>query len=543
MTNRRTKSSPNTNIESDRRYTKLAYLTLVVFTLAAAAFAVLQGLHPSRATDLFWQVRTGQLILASGPPHHDIFTWTRFGKEWCVNEWMFFAALALVCRTGIGNIWYLHVALLCLIGATLFLCCALISKCKSLSLCLSAIILTAMSPFLAPRPQMATYILLTSTCAISVLFIQGKASRAHLVGLVPLFAFWANVHQGVVVGVALLLIQALRGIQLQDRAAGKALALTALACLAATLLTPYGIGLYKLIAVTLAQPAAMQVNEWRPHLPSASPSDISFAFLWLVALAGIVISKSKQSLWEAALLAVFVIEGYLHYRNMPISAIIIGIVLWEPIQSVVASLNSQKVPLAVRLALAAGVACILLSSALPPGIYLIGHSQAAIEEECIGYDRFPWEAVHFLDYEKIPGGLRQYNDYPIGGMLGYARPQQLVFLDSRADICDGPLIANVLKIMNPAQMKQPLTPDEVAFVRSYDFDDAIVTAPRLAAYLAGQPDWSLIYVHHIGPVFDTSRANAWIFFRNRPQFAALIARARSDWAAHNHGQMPTTPAS
>lgn len=514
-------------------------------------------MFPSRGTDFFWQLRTGQQILVSGPPHHDPFTWTRLGKEWRVNEWLFFGLLALAFRDcgGLSGVFWLYLALLSTLGITLFICIERACKSLGFSLLLSSLALAALCPYLAPRPQLISYIFLAITCAVSSAIMEEDLPAVVGAGLVPMFALWSNLHQGVVIGVAILVIQAMRGISPARRRSGAILAMVAGACLTMTLVTPYGVGLYKLIMNTLTQPAAMQVDEWRPYVPQTTPADIALIILCLLAATGIALRRSSEILWELALLLIFLVEAYCHARNIPLAVIVMSVALWKPIQVVVLhcfpctalkTCDFDSKPASSRRATLVGLKLILgafgayaiLGVTIPSALILIGSGGANLKYSCVGYDRFPWEAVSFLNYENFPVGLRQYNDYPLGGMLGYARPKQLVFIDSRADICDGELLREVLSITNPDRMREPLTRDETSFIGRWDFDDAIVTAPRLAFYLACQPDWSLVYVHHIGPVFDRDHANAWIFVRRRHRFVQLIEKGRLDWSMRHHGVFP-----
>src|SRR3954452_7510426 len=62
------------------RYTLLAGLLL--------AFVGLVILLAPTDPDVWWHLRNGQLILDSGVPHSDVFSFTAYGRIWIVHEWL-----------------------------------------------------------------------------------------------------------------------------------------------------------------------------------------------------------------------------------------------------------------------------------------------------------------------------------------------------------------------------------------------------------------------------------------------------------------------
>src|SRR5215211_1914720 len=50
---------------------------------------VVYALEPSIAADLWWQLKTGELIWTTGRvPHSDVFSHTSAGHPWQVQEWL-----------------------------------------------------------------------------------------------------------------------------------------------------------------------------------------------------------------------------------------------------------------------------------------------------------------------------------------------------------------------------------------------------------------------------------------------------------------------
>src|SRR5947209_6459516 len=70
------------------RYSLLAGLLLV--------FVGLITLVAPTDPDVWWHLRNGQLILNSGIPHTDIYSFTAYGRTWLVQEWLTEIAMYLV---------------------------------------------------------------------------------------------------------------------------------------------------------------------------------------------------------------------------------------------------------------------------------------------------------------------------------------------------------------------------------------------------------------------------------------------------------------
>ena len=69
----------------------LAQRGLHRYTLLAALLVAFVGLVTFAAPtdpDVWWHLRNGQLILESGIPTHDVYSFTAGGREWLVQEWL-----------------------------------------------------------------------------------------------------------------------------------------------------------------------------------------------------------------------------------------------------------------------------------------------------------------------------------------------------------------------------------------------------------------------------------------------------------------------
>lgn len=169
----------------------------------AAAFS----LHPTRAGDLFWQIRVGHDILLTGhPPHFDMYSWTRHGQPWVVNEWLSFVILFEVFQAaqGFAGPLLFEEAMIVLIVLALYVFLSRATKSSAGACIIAFLTLSACAVYLQPRPFLFTYLFLIVSLGFCAEVRQLRLSPRALWLLPPLFCLWANLHQGVVVGVGFL---------------------------------------------------------------------------------------------------------------------------------------------------------------------------------------------------------------------------------------------------------------------------------------------------------------------------------------------------
>ncbi len=87
-------TSPGTRANARRRWRMAVLLSLLALTF-------LLGCFPMADFDVWWHLRTGQLILERGAvPHTDWFTYTNATRPWIDIYWLFQVGLALLYRMG-----------------------------------------------------------------------------------------------------------------------------------------------------------------------------------------------------------------------------------------------------------------------------------------------------------------------------------------------------------------------------------------------------------------------------------------------------------
>jgi hypothetical protein len=129
------------------------------------------------------------------------------------------------------------------------------------------------------RPQLWTAIALVVVGRV----LTSGSSRA-LWWLPPLFAVWANLHGGWIVGGALLAIWTAAA-WVQRSPLRWHFLLVGLTSLAGTLLTPYGIDLWRFLAETVRL-NRVDISEWRPIWRAG----VGFSIMWTLTVAIVALS-------------------------------------------------------------------------------------------------------------------------------------------------------------------------------------------------------------------------------------------------------------
>src|SRR5438128_5282158 len=128
------------------------------------------SVYRNEVNDLWWQLRTGELIWTSGSvPHRDVFSHTAAGQPWYVQEWLaeliLYGLYRLFSPDALVVFRMLLPALAC--GLTLWNC-RLRGASPGLAAAVTAMAAYAARPFFDFRPQLFTYLFL----ALSLLLLD-----------------------------------------------------------------------------------------------------------------------------------------------------------------------------------------------------------------------------------------------------------------------------------------------------------------------------------------------------------------------------------
>jgi len=268
------------------------------------------------------------------------------------------------------------------------------------------LLISVLSYGLALRAQIFSYLFF----ALLLLIFESKNRKLRFFAPIILM-LWANVHGGFFTGLAVTAVYAffdalnviMRKKPLKDAILSL---LVFLLSSGATLITPYGISLWRHLLITVEMP--------RPYIPEWGPVDIfSFSFLDLKVLATavlILIFFSKRIFSkELALLCLFTgIIAFYHNRHIPFFAVACAFLLpphldtwWDKIRS---SVSVRRMYQKVGIFLYYSVSFMVILTAL----YL---NRDLIRGLDVPDKAYPVNAVNFMKEHKYAGNCVVFFDW------------------------------------------------------------------------------------------------------------------------------------
>ncbi len=298
----------------------MAVLRRNAWVIGAAVLSLVLTVQPFRDSDVWWHLAVGRHILAHGIPAVEPFSFLHAANPWVGQQWLFEVGLARIVDLGAPGLASLVMGVVAS----------------------SALLIAALSippERRPPGPVMAAALLLSALVAAQLLGVRGqvislfgaavvlyvmmrwrRGSSRVLLALPPLFALWANVHAGFVIGlgIAVLALLATRAGGRRHRLLlGVAIAASALA----TLVNPAGPGLWGYVGATFTNPTITGVvTEWQ------SPD---FHDVWLrlfeaeaILLVVAWVLASRRDLFDVLLAAAAFTASLQAQRNVSLFALI-----------------------------------------------------------------------------------------------------------------------------------------------------------------------------------------------------------------------------
>ena len=293
--------------------------------------------------DLWMHVLTGQTILHTGHiPRYDSYSYSAAGMPWHNHEWLAQVALAFF-YTHLGVIGLKLLKLICASITIVALAIGISatrasSRTQRVTLILTAVALAFQMQF---RPQLFTFMMLS--VVMTLIAIEVYRGGATLWPLIAMFALWANLHGGYTIGlgaliiaVAVLFIQGLG--DTRRKTSARRLAVVTLGCAGATILNPFGVGLWTNIAHSVSDPLIRQiVADWVP-LPKmllylwreSKPDllqDVVPLLLFASFIAAIAMAPDRQDAALVAVATIFIGSAFYSARNVALAVIALAIPL------------------------------------------------------------------------------------------------------------------------------------------------------------------------------------------------------------------------
>ncbi len=250
----------------------------------AVLLPVLGSLLASISTvDLAYHLRAGAILLDSRAlPSPDPFTFTAAGLAWLDQQWGAQVIFAAIDRAGGWAV--LAVVRAGLVGLVAWL---VYRGCRSAGAGIRVAAWLTLAGFgvglvaLGMRPQLLGMVLFAATLAI----LAGRRAHPGLVWAIPVLVLvWSNVHGSFFLGPAAVAIAGLEDLVRRRPGVGRTF-LVALVSLGATLVNPFGAGVWTYAAGIAADPTIRRlITEWQPTSP------LSFAGAMLYgSIVGVVL--------------------------------------------------------------------------------------------------------------------------------------------------------------------------------------------------------------------------------------------------------------
>jgi hypothetical protein len=440
-------SSPRLREHADRGARGIQAWNLGVLLVLGAAVAVLVGLAAiwqMPAYDLWWQLKTGELILQNhGIPHVDVFSFTAAGKPWVVQEWLtevlFFLLYARVSPEALVflKVGMIAIAFLLLLGR-----CWTRTRQPLVSVAVTVLAAYAARGFFDMRPQIFTYLFLAYFLLILDQWRLGRVSKA-IWTLPGALLLWANCHSGFALGLVVLGVETVTAAveawvrrDTEDRRWRTLLNVLG-ASVVAGLLTPNGVQSY-IYPLTLMTHQGMldQVGEWLSpdfHQPWLRAYEV----LLIAAITCWGVSSRPRRLADVVLVLGLVYASLYSTRHTPIFTLVCAPIVAEHVGSGLAGMQ-RFITHRLRFVEALPVRLLPAVALLVALLWGIGREWHRIPAGsrfsfCADVASLPHAA---LDYLKAhPGEGNLLNEYNWGGYCLYRLyPEQKIFIDGRAEV-------------------------------------------------------------------------------------------------------------
>jgi hypothetical protein len=482
--------------------------TLILIALyAIPAFVVLR---PITDNDIWMNLRAGGWIVAHGAvPMTDPFSSPGEGKRWVAYSWLFEVLVYGLHRwLGLAGIVLFRAAMAYAILAALHHLVARRVPDFVVATSLTGAAFFALVPLLNERTWLFSMLFCTLTLGVILDVRQGAGAGARAGCWLPLiFALWANLHIQFVYGLCLVALACaaplLDDVWGRVRGAGPAdgtgpyewrrLVVLFGSCVLATLLNPYGAGLYAVVCeyamqretfdlvFELLAPAFRMPWEWAmPFLVGAAAYSIgrrrerSTFDLILLAASAFLALRARRDVWLAVLAALAVLSTPGHANRSP----------------------EKRIPLDRWRGAAV---CLSVVAVLVVAGWRLQVSRKHLDEKVA--EVYPSGAAAVVEKRRYPGPL--FNEYGWGSYLIWRLPALKVSIDGRADL------------HGPRRIRRNV--DTLAGLRGWELDADLEAAKTvilrvntaLTSLLRLDPRFEQVHEDDVAAVFLRRESTRW----------------------------------
>src|SRR5450759_960668 len=182
---------------------RISKYTISYGIIALLIFFILIGwlsVIPLNDYDIWFHLKSGEVIVQKGIIHYDVFSYNTAGREWFPYEWLFQVGVFLVQKyAGFQAIKYVTAAIITIMTALMYW---IIKKIYSLptlvSLAITFFYYVSVYEFFSARPHIPAYTCLIATIAILFLYIFQQKNYLWLT--IPIMFIWSNLHGSMFLG-------------------------------------------------------------------------------------------------------------------------------------------------------------------------------------------------------------------------------------------------------------------------------------------------------------------------------------------------------
>jgi hypothetical protein len=402
------------------------YLPLLLLLCAAYAWRPIGGYY-----DFWAHAAVGRWSWShASVPNQSLFLWSA-SSPWVAHSWLSELFLYGLIKLG-GNYGpYVVVAftmsMALLVFALLWRLWAQRAKVNVLMPLLFALAIWCSAPRFQPRQEMFTALFLAILLAYLISWSENRFERqSHghstvnlsptIFGIVPLFAFWVNMHALVAIGLAMLIVTIACDC-LQDRFDKRVriLALIGLLCAAMTLINPWGAKYWESALQLRPGGMASFIEEWQSPLkpPVLLPYVLGEAVLviiaalawvynpqrrwahlvWLLMMSAACLNQ-RRHLWLLAIVALAVTAA--NARSLDTQQ------LWNAWRRRTRQPQMPDIPAGLRYVAQSGIMVCL-------GVWVAAALSRGVLPLCAVERQVPAGAAHYILQNNVPGHM--FNDY------------------------------------------------------------------------------------------------------------------------------------
>ncbi len=335
-----------------------SFLYIIGFLLAVAV-----SIKSLREPDIWWQIRTGEWILAhKNVPKVDVFSFTHDGQGWINIKWGFEVLAALISRhLGPESVFILQIIACVLI---LFFIKKILGLFKldspALFITTAVLLLFGIEYRIIGRPEMCSHLMEVIFLYLLLLYHNTGSRLIYL--LIPLQILWCNMHEAYATGIVMLLIYTLtawgNSLFLKTEKPLQISLITFLS-ICAVMVNPRGI-------LLLTRPfnifSQVQQNKYTTELDSFFSADYWHKESYLFVIAAVIFIiflikklrggqlKNKNFIFPPEYLAIclaFLVLSFTAYRNIIFFLLAIAPFIAYFIHTYFSKIENYKLPLAI----------------------------------------------------------------------------------------------------------------------------------------------------------------------------------------------------